>query len=111
MSAPPHSIISSARPRLSRRSFTHGRDQPYFTGERFVRRRVGLQLLGARPTCPQGPLESPWRPFFFQIRNRFLFICNPLTAIARVKVTKSAITVRLAPEIFFERPALEQPCP
>ena len=33
----------------------------------------------ARPTAmsPQGPLESPWRPFFFQIRNRFLFICNP----------------------------------
>jgi hypothetical protein len=56
-----------------------GRDQPYFTGERFVRRRVGLQLLAARPTAmrPQGPLESPWRPFFFQIRNRFLFICNP----------------------------------
>src|SRR5215510_2765780 len=75
MSGPPHSIISSARRRLSRSHV--GRDLPYFTGERLVPRCVGLQLLAARPTCPQGPLESPWRPFFFQIRNRFLFICNP----------------------------------
>jgi hypothetical protein len=34
-----------------------------------------------------------------------------MTAFGRVKVTKSAMTVRVAPEIFFERPALEQPCP
>ena len=74
MSGPPHSIISSARPRMSRRSFTRVRDQPYFTGERFVRMRVGLQLLAARPTRPQGLLESPWQPFFFQTWNRFLFI-------------------------------------
>src|SRR5262249_53855781 len=34
----------------------------------------------ARPTAmrPQGPLESPWRPFFFQIRNRFLFMQSSL---------------------------------
>ena len=54
-----------------------GRDLPYFTGERLVPRRVGLQLLAARPTCPQGLLESPWQPFFLSNPEPLFFICNP----------------------------------
>jgi hypothetical protein len=76
---------------------------------------LGLQLLARTADSDASPRAA-------RVPLAALFLSNPeplplhiailaMTAFAHVKVTKSAITVRLAPEIFFEPPTLEQPCP
>jgi len=47
-----------------------GRDQPYFTGERFVRRRVGLQLLARTADSDESPRAA-------RVPLAALFLSNP----------------------------------
>jgi hypothetical protein len=66
-----------------------GRDLPYFTGERFVRRRVGLQLLARTADSDESPRAArvPLAALFFKSGTASSsFAILAMTAFARVKV-------------------------